>query len=339
MDAKNKLYYLIKLLKLTFPVRIKVKVEALTYISVDIHGKEVLEGSTFSGTIDWEQVKQNYLKESKGFNFCTNDESVNVYFTIQTISDIPQQEFLFTYLDAFSKAMDEVRRLTAETITFEDLYDIRQIIIHKKNSRLVKQMLSHGITFELELPIEIANDIPSWLQIAEDGIPSLVTQYLILHYLKQECKDIPKLMERLDALLTEKMIEIPQVRLTQFMADYIDSDKLESFKKLEDYLMYIGKLDKEYQFKGTKFEAVSLLYALGDYGYIRKTNETVQGYKAKARYAFEEHYGYTDEKRLSEQIKPSKYEDNKVSLRELGIEDWLKNDGRTKTKNPFLKES
>ena len=77
MELKNRIYYLIKLLKLTFPVRLKVRTKAIIYDDVMYNGQEVLEETKYLGNIHWEQVYDNHLEDKRTFNFKDGDDTIS----------------------------------------------------------------------------------------------------------------------------------------------------------------------------------------------------------------------------------------------------------------------
>ena len=219
-----------------------MKVESIIYNEEMFNGQETLAPTRYYEPIDWQQVYDRHLLDDRNFNFLVNNEAVNVHFTIETISGVNEIDFHFTYLDFYSKAVDELNSLTSDTITFEQLYSIKEQLMRKLNATTLVDYKKKGIPYEVELTSSVVDSMPFELQMSADGITGLVAKHLVPIHLKRESEEMPKMIGRLCSIIDEKMIEIPRVRITKLMTDFVLPDELESFLRLESHLTDEGML-------------------------------------------------------------------------------------------------
>ena len=219
-----------------------MKVESIIYDEEMFNGQETLAPTRYYEPIDWQQVYDRHLLDDRNFNFLVNNEAVNVHFTIETISGVNEIDFHFTYLDFYSKAVDELNSLTSDTITFEQLYSIKEQLMRKLNATTLVDYKKKGIPYEVELTSSVVDSMPFELQMSADGITGLVAKHLVPIHLKRESEEMPKMIGRLCSIIDEKMIEIPRVRITKLMTDLVLPDELESFLRLESHLTDEGML-------------------------------------------------------------------------------------------------
>jgi len=323
MELKNKLYNFIRLLKYLYPVRIDFDLEVIIIEEAEHNGNTYFNQSPYTEAIDWEQVIDNY-NNHKQMSFQVEDNHISVSLSPVSLSDIPIDHFKEKIQDVYSKAVRELNKLTKDNITYEVLFDLKQLIEEKNNNLNGFHQKVAGIIYEVIISKELKDDIPIHLQIGD--IQKVFCNNLLSNC-KKEITGLTRFLESVIQLLDDKMVQIPKVRTTILMKEYILQDELESFERLEECLTEQGKLTPD-GLNMEKKESTSLLYSLARSGYIKRMHyneSSVNSYRKKVRLAFEEHFNTGD---LTEQAKPSKFKNSKVSIIKLGIDDFLIKEGK-----------
>ena len=300
MESSTRVPQLKKLLYQLLPVQLSVVVELNEVSWMDFNGQEVIARTPHSSAIDWKEVQLAYTS-GKPCQVAVGDQKLSINFKLLKIGGVAVNEWGLRFKDSFVTAVNELRELTKDSVTFAELADLSDVIemnlFQKKVGEYQLDNVRYRVTFE--------QDVPEHMLIGDESLSVIAAKDIVNTYLKKEHREVVEAVNSIMRSIKDKMHEIPNVRDTSFR-QLIWTERLAEFDALEQHLIGKGLLSVEYALQMQKKDSALFLFLLGDHGFIRRrVGDTPRGYRNKVRKAFEEHYQLTGS--LADQFKPSDY--------------------------------
>lgn len=328
MENKNRLSKLKKLLYELMPVKLLVFIELTENNWININEQEIIDSIPYKSQIDWEEVHR-VCNSINPYTLTLENKKLSIYFKLLKVGNVNLNLWQFRFNEIFAQAVNELRQLSKDSITFNELVELKQLIENNLTYCKVGEYqidnIRYNVTFE--------QDIPFHLLIGNDSLSIISAKKILSTYLKKEHQDIVDCFKYIITEIKNKMLEIPNVRETEFR-NLLWTDRIDKFDVLEEYLLSKGIISADNTLQMSKKNSALFLYLLGDYGFIRKrVNITDQAYRVKVRKAFEQHYCLQS---LADQFKPSDYPINGINPLLLDIPENLL--GVKEGINPVLKK-